>query len=417
VPLVEITAMTFGPYGVGRVDGRSVMVPHSAPGDLLEVTIQSEHGGYAIGRIVRIVAPAATRRPPPCIFLPRCGGCDWQHIEYREQVRLKAQTVAQEFKHALGIDLDAATLVEPAPSEFEYRSRVRLKVGRRGSIGLYQSASNRMVEIDSCLVADCRLDSAARLARALSRDLLEVEVVRQSEARQVLVASLKKPAVAEQIRGVQRFLESDPSTAGIVLRAGESRTVVGDAEIAIEIEPGLALHSDADLFSQVNRPQNQKLVRAALELAAPQPQSTMLDLFCGAGNFSIPAARRGAQVTGVDADTAAVAAAARNAQQLGLAEARFLAMEARELVAFLHRAHSRPEIVLLDPPRTGAAELMEPIMRLRPARVVYVSCDVATLVRDLRMLCAERYHVNRVRAFDFFPNTHHVEIVAGAVLT
>jgi len=417
VPLVEITAMTFGPYGVGRVDGKSVMVPHSVPGDLLDVTIESEHGGYAIGRIVRVVAPGAARRPPPCIFLPRCGGCDWQHIEYHEQLRLKAETVVHEFRHALGVELDAATLVEPAPSEFEYRSRVRLKVGRRGSIGLYESASNRMVEIDRCLVADCRLESAARLARALSRDLKEIEVVRQSEARQVLVAYLKKPAVAEQIRGVRRFLESDPSTAGIVLRADESRTVVGDAQLAIEIEPGVVLRSDADLFSQVNRPQNQKLVRAALELAGPEPQCSMLDLFCGAGNFSIPAARRGAQVTGVDADAAAVAAAARNAQRLGLAETHFVAMEARELVAFLHRARSRPEIVLLDPPRTGAAELMEPIMRLRPARVVYVSCDVATLARDLRMLCAEKYRVNHVRVFDFFPNTHHVEIVASAVLT
>jgi 23S rRNA (uracil1939-C5)-methyltransferase len=393
------------------------MVPHSVPGDLLDVTIQSEHGGYAIGHIVRVIAPGAARRSPPCVFLPRCGGCDWQHIEYHEQVRLKAQTVVDEFRHALGVELDAATLVEPAPSEFEYRSRVRLKVGPRGAIGLYESASNRMVEIDRCLVADCRLESAGRLARALGRDLLEVEVVRQSEARQVLVAHLKKSAGAEQIRGVRRVLESDPSTAGIVLRAGESRTVVGDAEVAIEIESGVVLRSDADLFSQVNRPQNQKLVRCALEMAAPTPQCSMLDLFCGAGNFSIPAARRGAQVTGVDADAAAISAAARNAQRLGCAETRFVAMEARELVAFLHRARSRPEIVLLDPPRTGAAELMEPIMRLCPARVVYVSCDVATLVRDLRMLCAEKYRISRVRAFDFFPNTHHVEIVAGAVLT
>src|SRR6516165_7389609 len=326
--------MTFGPYGVGRVDGKSVMVPNSVPGDFLDVTIQSEHGGYAIGRILRVVSPGAARRPPPCVFLPRCGGCDWQHIEYHEQVRLKAQTLAHEFRHALGVDLDPATLLEPASSEFEYRSRVRLKVGRRGSIGLYESASNRMVEIDHCLVADCRLESAARLARALSRDLQEVEVVRQSEARQVLVAYLKKPAVAEQVRGVRRFLESDPSTAGIVLRAGESRTVVGDAEVAIEIEPGVTLRSDADLFSQVNRPQNQKLVRAALEMAAPEPQCSMLDLFCGTGNFSIPAARRGARVTGVDADPTAVAAAARNAQRLGCAETRFVAMEARELVAF-----------------------------------------------------------------------------------
>ena len=122
-------------------------------------------------------------------------------------------------------------------------------------------------------------------------------------------------------------------------------------------------------------------------------------------------------MTGVDAEGAAVAAAARNAQRLGAANAQFVAMNARELAAFLLRARSRPEVVLLDPPRTGATDLMDPILRLRPARVVYVSCDVATLVRDLRALCAQRYRVERVKAFDFFPNTHHIEIATAAVLT
>ncbi|HTR63350.1 MAG TPA: class I SAM-dependent RNA methyltransferase [Candidatus Binataceae bacterium] len=415
--LVEITAMTFGPYGVGRLEGKSVMVPHSVPGDSLEVSVESERGGYSIARIDRIVSPGRSRRMPPCPFLPRCGGCDWQHIGYPEQIRWKAQVVANEFKHSLGVELDTSGLVAPSEQEFGYRSRVRLKVGRGGTIGFHESASNRLVEIDRCLVADCNLGPAAQFARSLSRDLVEIEVVRKSDTAQVLVGYLKKPATEQQVHRVSRLVEGDESIAGIVLRSKEQRSVVGDAEVEVEIEDGVMLSNDADLFSQVNRPQNRKLVAAAMEMAAPGPQSSMLDLFCGTGNFSIPAARRGARVTGVDSESAAVAAADRNARRMSLKEAQFVAMDARELAAFLHRARSRPEVVLLDPPRTGAAELMEPIVRLHPARVVYVSCDVATLARDLRMLCASKYRIERVRAFDFFPNTHHIEIAACAVLT
>ena len=415
--LVDITAMTFGPYGVGRLDGKSVMVPHSAPGDSLDVTIQFERGGYSIARVDRVVTPGPGRRTPPCPFLPRCGGCDWQQIGYPEQIRWKAQIVAQEFRHSLGVELDTSSLVEPSAMEFGYRSRVRLKVGRGGAIGFHESASNRLVEIDRCLVADCALEPAAGLARSLSRDLVEIEVIRKTESAQVLVGYLKKPATVQQVERVSRLLQSDESIAGVVLRAGEARNVVGDAEVEVEIEDGVTLRNDADLFSQVNRPQNRKLVASAMEMAAPTAQTAMIDLFCGTGNFSIPAARRGARVTGVDSESAAVAAANRSAQRMSLGDAQFVAMNARELAAFLHRARSRPSVVLLDPPRTGAAELMEPIVRLHPARVVYVSCDVATLARDLRDLCAKNYRVERVQAFDFFPNTHHIEIVAAAVLT
>jgi 23S rRNA (uracil1939-C5)-methyltransferase len=417
VPLIDITAMTFGPFGVGRLDGKSVMVPHSVAGDSLEVTIQAERGGYSIARIDRVVTPGPGRRMPPCPFLPRCGGCDWQQIAYPEQIRWKAQIIAQEFQHSLGVELDTATLVEPSELEFGYRSRVRLKVGRGGFIGFHESASNRLVEIDRCLVAECDLGPAAQLARSLSRDLVEIEVVRGSDTAQVLVGYLKKPATSQQVDRVARLLKSDELIAGIVLRSGESRNVVGDAEIEVEIEDGVTLRNDADLFSQVNRPQNRKLVAAAMEMAALGGQTAMIDLFCGTGNFSLPAARRGARVTGVDSESAAVTAANRNAQRLGINDAQFVAMSARELAAFLHRARSRPEVVLLDPPRTGAAELMEPIVRLHPSRVVYVSCDVATLARDLRVLCGANYHIGHVRAFDFFPNTHHIEIVTCAVLT
>jgi 23S rRNA (uracil1939-C5)-methyltransferase len=416
VPEIEISAMTFGPFGVGRHDGKAVMVPGGVAGDRLDVEIDAERRDYAVAKIRRIISAGEARRVAPCPYLPRCGGCDWQHIDYSAQVRFKGQVVARELGHALGIAIDPAGLVEPAPAEFGYRSRIRLRVGDRGALGFYSAASNAIVEIDSCMVADAGIRMPRHLARSLGKRVEEIEIVRAG-AREVQVAHLKKPPREEDLRRARNVLDADGEIAGIVLRSGASRAVVGDASIAIELEHGLAIEVDADLFSQVNRPQNRKLVASVMEMAAIRESPPVLDLFCGAGNFSIPAARRGARVTGVDADAGAIAAAARNAARLNFRDAQFVAMRAAATADFLHRARYRPEVIMLDPPRTGAPDLMEPIVKLSAPAVIYVSCDVATLARDLRVLAAAGYKINRVRGFDFFPNTHHVEIAVHALLT
>jgi 23S rRNA (uracil1939-C5)-methyltransferase len=416
MPQIEINAMTFGPFGVGRQDGKAVMVAGAVAGDLLDAEIVSQRRDYAIAKIREVVRASADRRVTPCPYLPRCGGCDWQQIEYAAQVRFKGEVVARELSHALGIEIDPVGLVEPAPAEFGYRSRIRLRVGARGALGFYEAGSNTIVEIDSCMVAEAGLRMPLHLARSLGKRVEEIEVVRDA-AREVQVAHLKKPATEEDLRRARNVLDSDKEIAGIVLRAGTSRATIGDTSIAIELEDGLSIDADADLFSQVNRAQNRKLIASVMEMAAIQESSPVLDLFCGAGNFSLPASRRGARVTGVDDDAGAIAAASRNAARLKFRDAQFIAMKASATADFLHRARYRPEVVILDPPRTGAPDLMEPIVKLSAPAVIYVSCDVTTLARDLRVLSVAGYKVNRVRGFDFFPNTHHVEIAVHALLT
>jgi 23S rRNA (uracil1939-C5)-methyltransferase len=416
MPEIEISAMTFGPFGVGRHDGKAVMVPCAVAGDKLDVEIVSERRDYAVAKIREVVSASADRRAAPCPYLPRCGGCDWQHIDYGAQVRFKGEVVARELGHALGVEIDPVGLVEPAPAEFGYRSRIRLRVGAKGVLGFYEAGSNTIVEIDSCMVAEAGIRMPLHLARSLGKRVDEIEVVRDG-AREVQVAHLKKPVSDEDLRRAQNVLESDSEIAGIVLRAGTSRATVGNTTISIELESGLSIDVDADLFSQVNRAQNQKLVASVMEMAAIHDSSPVLDLFCGAGNFSLPASRRGARVTGVDDDAGAIAAAARNAERLKFRDAQFIAMKASATADFLHRARYRPEVIILDPPRTGALDLMEPIVKLRAPAVIYASCDVTTLSRDLRVLAGAGYKINRVRGFDFFPNTHHVEIAVHALLT
>jgi 23S rRNA (uracil1939-C5)-methyltransferase len=413
---IEISAMTFGAFGVGRIGGKAVMVPGGVVSDRLNVEIVSERRDYSVAKIREVVRASADRRTAPCPYLPRCGGCDWQHIEYGAQVRFKGEVVARELSHALGIEIDPGGLVEEAPAEFGYRSRIRLRVGAKGALGFYEAASNTIVEIDSCMVAEAGMRMPSHLARSLGKRVEEIEVVRDG-AREVQVAHLKRPPTEEDHRRARNVLEADGEIAGIVLRAGASRATVGDATISIELEDGLSIEVDADLFSQVNRAQNRKLVASVMEMAAIHESSAVLDLYCGAGNFSMPAARRGARVTGVDDDAGAIAAAARNAERLKFSGAQFVAMKASATADFLHRARYRPDIIILDPPRTGALDLMPPIVKLRAASVIYVSCDVTTLARDLRVLTGAGYKIKRVRGFDFFPNTHHVEIAVHALLT
>jgi 23S rRNA (uracil1939-C5)-methyltransferase len=416
MPEIDITAMTFGPFGVGRQDGKAVMVPGAVAGDRLDVEFVSERRDYSVAKIREVIRASPDRRVPPCPYLPRCGGCDWQHIDYSAQVRFKSEVVARELSHALAVEIDPAGLVEPAPAEFGYRSRIRLMAGAKGVLGFYAAGSNTIVEIDSCMVAEPGIRMPLHLARSLGKRVEEIEVVRDA-GREVQVAHLKKPATDEDIRRARNVLESDGEIAGIVLRSGANRATIGDTEIAIELEPGLSIEVDADLFSQVNRAQNQKLVASVMEMAAIHESQPVLDLFCGAGNFSLPASRRGARVTGVDEDAGAIVAARRNATRLQFHDAQFVAMKASATADFLHRARYRPEVIILDPPRTGALDLMEPIIKLRAASVIYVSCDVTTLARDLRVLAGAGYKINRVRGFDFFPNTHHVEIAVHALLT
>jgi 23S rRNA (uracil1939-C5)-methyltransferase len=390
------------------------MIPGAVPGDLLDIQTWAQKRNYALGRIVRVLQRSSDRREPPCPYAVSCGGCDWQHIRYDAQVRLKAEVVAAEFRHKLGIELAAAGLVEAAPAEFGYRSRVRLKTGPGGKIGFHHPGSNSFAAIEACLVAAPQISAAARLARALGRICTEIEVVAGKDG-EVLIATLTKAPGARESEIAHRTVEN--GSAGVILRGGAIRELFGRVRTSCEAEPGCVIEADADLFSQVNRAQNFKLVATVMQYAAISEGMAVLDLFCGTGNFSMPAARRAAHIIGLDREGPAIEAARANAQRMGLKETQFIAMGAAEGLRFLRRSYYCPDVLILDPPRAGAAHLIELIAGLKARRLIYVSCNPSTLVRDLQQIILRGYTVRNVRGFDFFPNTHHLEIVASLLLT
>jgi 23S rRNA (uracil1939-C5)-methyltransferase len=412
----SISTMTFGPYGVGYVNGATVLMPNVAPGDLIEAAITGKHRGHVAARAIRLVRPGPARREPPCIYLPRCGGCDWQQIAYPVQIKLKTELLASEFRRGIGVELDSRNLITPAPTEFGYRARVRLKTAPDGVIGYRELESHRFVAIESCLVAAGDVSAARELAQALGGRCDEIEVV-GTGGPYVLIAWLRRTPKSREKAIARQVIAMDQRIAGVILLGGEARLIEGDVTLVVEPEPGCVLEAPADAFSQVNHLQNVRLVATVMELAHLERGAPVLDLFCGAGNFSLPAARRGAMVTGVDADALAVADARKNAERMQLGNAKFIAMAAEETARFLQRARYQPKVVILDPPRTGATELMKTVASLGARRVLYVSCDPPTLVRDLRMLADHGYRVGRVHGFDFFPNTHHIEAVAEMLLT
>jgi 23S rRNA (uracil1939-C5)-methyltransferase len=413
---LRIASMSFGASGIGRVDGKSWLVPNVAPGDLIEAEPITVRRDYTVGQAARIVSAGPDRREAPCKYVPKCGGCSWQHITYPAQVPIKGELLAAEFKHRLGIELNPQQLIEPAPAEFGYRSRIRLKIAGDGSVGYREAGSDRPVAIDECRVAIPPIQPMQHLAREWSGRCDEIEIV-EGRRGVVLIADMRNGVKPRDTVAAQRAIAIDSRIAGVILRSGNERITVGEISIEVEAEAECAVIADADCFAQVNREQNQKLVAAVMQQAAIKPGLTVLDLFCGAGNFVLPAARRGASVTGVDSDSRAIEAARRNASRMGLHTAQFIAMNAEETARFLKRANYRPDLVMLDPPRTGATRLMDAIARLRPDRIIYVSCDARTLVRDLAQLRAASYKIGVVRGFDFFPNTHHVEVMTEVLLT
>ena len=413
MPLV-VERLTFGPDALARADGQIVFVPLAAPGDAVTARVVRRARGYLRAEIVDLVRGGPHRVPPPCPVFGRCGGCQWQHVALAAQRHAKAAVVAEQLTR-LGGFRDPPVRPLLGGDGLAYRSRVTLVAeGRR--LGYQRLRAHVLEEIAACPIAtdvvSAHLAAARRWATTL-RTAPERVTVAAAPGGVVLVAMLRAAPTPRDLDVSERLLASDPSVRGAVLRGGTARATVGDPGVRVELEPGLALEAPADAFAQVNPAANRLLVRTAVELGNFASGARVLDLYSGAGNFALPLARRGVDVTGIERDAIAVDAAIANAARLHV-PARFVV---GDVAAALRTLDGAFEGVVLDPPRAGAADAIPAIVAHRPARIVYVSCDPATLARDLRALAGEGYALRAVQPIDVFPQTFHVETVALVELT
>ena len=406
--------------GLGRLSGGQVVfVPGALPGDVWRVALGRGGRDYYHARPLALLRPGAGRRPPPCRHAGLCGGCSYQELDYDAQVTLKSAVLHESLARA-GVPFEDPIPIVQGP-EHGWRTRAALHFDTRGRLGLHEQGSHRVVDLDECLQlsvelqALCRTLAAALKALAGGPSVRGIDLAESGDrSRRVvwLYARQRAPASAWRNLGLQELPGLD--AAGIQVgqgRHGRRVWAAGDLHVETEVL-GLRLRSHVCSFFQANRFLVEGLTSAVLEELG-EDDGPVLDLYAGVGLFALPLAARGHDVRAVEWSAAAAADLRANARQNGLA----LDVRQADVQRVLAGTGSRPrERIVLDPPRSGVAPgVVQAILDRRPERIVYVSCDPATLARDLRLLAAGGYVAASIKLFDMFPTTFHVETVVRLV--
>jgi len=403
---LEVGQVAHGGFCVARLDGRAVFVRHALPGERVRALVTEQRARYLRADAVEILSAAPGRVPAPCPYARpgRCGGCDWQHVSLPAQRVLKATVVAEQLQRLAGLDVPVVVEEVPdAPDGLGWRTRVAFAVRRDGSVGLHRHRSHEVEPVERCLIAHPAVEAAGVEARSWPRAVsVEVAAAPASGQRVVLVTPAASPGSPRRRpgRGGQRIPAPTPAP------------VPGGPSVLEETAAGRRWRVSAGSFWQVHPAAADVLVEAVLEMLEPRPGDRAVDLYAGAGLFAgVLADRTGPRgpVVAVESDPLAAADAVHN-----LADRPGVRVVTERVGPRLFDRWSGPvDLVVLDPPRAGAgAETSLRIAGLGPRAIAYVACDPAALARDVAAFATAGYRLSRLRAFDLFPMTAHVECVA-----
>ncbi|MGH8250426.1 MAG: 23S rRNA (uracil(1939)-C(5))-methyltransferase RlmD [Steroidobacteraceae bacterium] len=423
--VAEISSLDHAGRGVARIDGKAVFVDGALPGEQVRLRRTRRRRRHDEAVVLEVLRPSPQRVVPRCAHFGVCGGCSLQHLDHAAQLAVKGRIVAEELERIGGVQ-PARWLPPLAGPTWSYRRRARLGckfVDKKGKllVGFRERGSALIADLRRCeILADPvggLLEELAALIGGLDlcRRIPQIEVAVAENAIALVLRVLEAPQAADLAR-----LAEFESQHGIVLylQTGGLSTVtpLSPPAAALRYElPGLAAgieFSPVD-FVQVNGEMNRRMIALALALLEPQPTDRALDLFCGLGNFSLPLAPRVAEVIGVEGESALVERARANAERNGIANARFHAANLADPSPAAAWARQRHDLVLLDPPRAGAREVLPLIAACSPRQVVYVSCHAGTLARDAGILVNELgFRFSAAGIMDMFPHTSHVESIA-----
>lgn len=437
---MQIIDYTADGAGVAKVDGRAVFVPRTAVGDQCDVRITKVTKNVAFGRVETLIVPSKHRIEPACPAAAQCGGCCFQHITYEEELRAKEKKVRDALTRIGGQDGDTLCGITGAPSITRYRNKAQYPVGRDADekivTGFYRPRSHDIVPVETCLIQSETADRIAAIVRgwmaqngilpytpgvkgAMVRHIYVRVGEASGEAQVTLVATEKRLPALDQL--VDTLRETVRGLTGVLLNINrrEDNVILGDRTVVIWGEMQLEDHLCGNsfllspyAFYQVNHAQTEKLYACALEYADLTGRETVIDLYCGAGTITLALASSAARVIGVEIVPEAVENAKQNAERNGVTNAEFLCADAGQAALTLAAQGKAPDVLVVDPPRKGLDEqTRDAILKMRPPRVVYVSCDPATLARDVKELTAAGYALEKAQAFDLFPRTQHVETV------
>ena len=428
--------------GVAKIEGCAVFVPNAIAGELCQIRIEKVGKTWAAGKIVQILEKSPHRINRACPVAKLCGGCDFHHMDYEEETRLKAERVRSCLNRLGGENL-AEMPITPAPTTNGYRNKAQYPVAAaknsRCYAGFFKAGTHQVVENKRCLILPEESDRVKDLVidwmnqfrisaydEVTRKGLIRHIYVRQGAvSREILVCIVangrKLPRVEELLSRLKKVPGFTTLVLSINTRPGNA--VLGDEFITLHgpgyIEDtlcGLNFRLSPRSFYQVNHHQAQKLYEAAIDAAGITKEDTVLDLYCGVGTISLVMSKAAGKVIGVEVVEQAVADAKDNAKRNGISNADFICADAGAAALELEKQGIRADVVVVDPPRKGLnADAIEALSRFAPRRIVYVSCDPATLARDVALLKERGFKLQNAQAFDLFPRTAHVESVVTMI--
>ena len=431
---VTIEGYGEGGMGVARIDGRVVFVHGALRGEKCRVLILKTLKSVAFAKVLEVIEPSSERITPDCPYFPRCGGCTYRHIRYEEELRLKKQRVQDNLSRIGGSDVTVEEILG-AQDTLRYRNKAQYPVSKDGAVGFYRARTHEVIECEHCLLVRPEADAAAEALREYmqschvagydektGRGLIRHLYVRSNAAGESLICVLVNgDKLPKEDRLVALLRDACPKCTGIVLGTNTKKgnVILGDRYRTLwgsdRLEDtlcGKTFKLSVPSFYQVNRAQAERLYAKTIEFADLTGQETVLDLYCGAGTITLALSDHAKKVLGAEIVPEAIDDARENAARNGVKNAEFFCGDASDVAKKLARENLRPDVITVDPPRKGlAADVVESIAEMQPGRVVYVSCDSATMARDVKRLADLGYTAQRACAVDMFPRADHIETV------
>lgn len=411
--------------GVGRLNGYTVFVPGALPKEKVRVELTESKKTYAKAKLIENLGSSPHRTTPKCAHFGKCGGCQLMHLAYPEQLKAKRQRVVDALERIAKLPHFEVLLCHPSPLELGYRNKIQLPQGR----GLFAYNSHEIVEVDHCLI-HCDLgEKTLAMIRPLlgnlpkdelrhlliktafhTKEVLVTLVTTQEHPPHLLELATQIMQASSKIKGVVQNI--NPSTNNTVL-SRKFKTLIGEPFI-FETILGLRFKVSSASFFQVNPLQAEFLYKKAIELASLNGKETVLDAFCGVGTISLLVASQAKEVIGIECVEDAIRDAEDNARRNQIENVRFYCGQAEKLISRLKAI----DVAILNPPRKGCeSSFLKELAEKKPSRIIYISCDPATLARDLAYLTIQGYKADFIQPFDMFPQTSHVECLVRLTLS
>ena len=426
----QIETLSHDGRGIARADGKTQFVDGALPGEVVMAKMVSTRSRFDELRTVEVLEPAGDRQTPPCEFADLCGGCSLQHMSADAQIRFKENTLKEHFAHFGGIEPEQ--WIEPmrSPDSLGYRRKARLGVRfvkARDSVlvGFREKRNSFLTDINRCAVLDPRIGDRIQPLRDLIQSLnafdriAQVEVACGDDTAAMVFRNMDDLVPEDHQRLVDFGQAHDlhiylqPKGPDTVHRIWPASTGRDDERLSYRMDAfDLQMQFHPMDFTQVNAGINRTMVERAVDWLDVQPGERVLDLFCGLGNFTLPLARKGAQVVGVEGDDAMVVRGRENARLNGLDNVEFHGADLHGDFTGQSWAKEGFDKILIDPPRSGAEEICKYLTAFGANRIVYVSCNPATLARDAGVMVRNGYRLVRAGVMDMFPHTTHVESIA-----